>query len=385
MVYAIIPAAGAGTRMGAGMRKQYMLLARKPVLTRTVAIFTEHPAVDGVVVAAPPGEEEYVAALLQQNECGSRVRVVAGGPDRQASVRAALQAVPEECAVVLVHDAVRPLVSAEVVAAVLAAARAGAVSAAMPVQETVKRCAGDMVVETLDRTQLWAMQTPQGFPRDLLAAAHAQAGEARATDDCALVERMGAPVRVVPGNAENIKITTPADLAIAERLLARRDEAGAFPGVGFGYDVHRLVPGRRLYLGGVEIPHETGLLGHSDADVLLHAIMDALLGAAGLGDIGRHFPDNDPAYGGISSVELLAQVKARLSAAGLRAAGVDATVIAERPRLAPHVPAMQAIIGATLGLATGAINIKATTNERLGFVGREEGIAAEAVARVERL
>jgi len=385
MVYVIIPAAGAGLRMGGTVKKQYRNLHGRPILAWTVDLFSKHPAVAGVVVAAPPGEEEQVRSLLNQHISTDNVQVVAGGHDRQASVYSALQIVPPECQVVLVHDGVRPLVSSQVINEVIDAADKGAVSTARPMQDTVKVCENGRVVETLDRSKIWSIQTPQGFPRKLLVKAHTQATSERATDDCTLVERLGAPVQIVVGNAENIKITTPADLVYAESLLAQSVESKeSFPGVGLGYDAHRLVAGRRLVLGGVEIPYTSGLLGHSDADVLLHAIMEAIIGAAGLGDIGQHFPDTSPDYAGASSLALLGEVQSKLSRVGLQTKGVDAIVIAEQPRISPHIPAMRRAIAKALGLALECVNIKATTNEQMGFIGRQEGIAAQAVATVCR-
>ncbi|MFA7175488.1 MAG: 2-C-methyl-D-erythritol 4-phosphate cytidylyltransferase, partial [Kiritimatiellia bacterium] len=221
MVSVIIPAGGAGTRMGAAVRKQYLMLAGQPVLARTVQVFIDHPEVDEIVVAVPAGDLQEVVGMLSRQRGAKRVQVVEGGSDRQASVAAALAAVAPDSATVLVHDAVRPLVAPDVISAVLVVARTGAVSAARPVQETIKVCVDEKVQETLDRSKLWAMQTPQGFPRALLERAHAAAAaghDVRATDDCALVERLGEPVHIVLGNTENIKLTTPADLALAQRL-----------------------------------------------------------------------------------------------------------------------------------------------------------------------
>lgn len=383
--YVIIPAAGQGKRMGGRHAKQYLELRGVPILVWTVRAFQAHPQVAGLVVAVPPGDEARVAALLTQHGCATGVQVVAGGSDRQASVAAALSALPADCDVVLVHDAARPLVSRDVIDRVIAAAGNGPVTAAVPVHETIKRVNGDLVEETLDRSTLWSIQTPQGFPRALLDAAHQAAGTERATDDCVLVERLGVNVRVVPGAPENIKITTPADLPVAALWLEEKCKTAkpSCPGIGLGYDVHRLVAGRALVLGGVPIAYEYGLLGHSDADVLLHAVMDALLGAAGLGDIGQHFPDHDPAYAGISSLLLLQRVADLLAVRNLRPCGVDVVLIAQKPRIAPYTQAMRANIAGVLQLPVEAVNVKATTNEKLGFVGREEGIAAQAVARVQ--
>ncbi|HET7092015.1 MAG TPA: 2-C-methyl-D-erythritol 2,4-cyclodiphosphate synthase, partial [Thermomicrobiales bacterium] len=255
--------------------------------------------------------------------------------------------------------------------------------AAIPVADTLKRVVDGRVTATVDRAGLWAAQTPQGFRQDIVERLLPliQAAET-VTDEAALCESLGVPVAVVPSSSANLKVTLPDDVGVAAALLrARSGEAPArSTRSGIGYDVHRLVPGRRLVLGGVEIAHDRGLEGHSDADVVLHAIADALLGAAALGDIGRHFPPSDPRYAGADSRDLLRQAASLLAEAGYHPVNVDATVIAEAPRLGPHVPAMQHAIAACLGLAPDAVGVKATTNEGLGFAGRGEGIAAFAVA-----
>lgn len=401
MVYVIIPAAGEGQRMKSAVRKQYLDLLGRPMLVWTVELFHRHPEVAGIVLAVPAGEEQNTYALLEKHGVAGKAHLVAGGADRRASVRAALLALPPEATVVLVHDAVRPLVERSVIEAVMEKARHGAVCAALPAQETVKICREGKVVATPDRSSLWHVQTPQGFPRRLLERAHEAWDGRTVTDDCQLVEMLGEEVSVVRGNPENIKITTPVDLLVARALLSARQECAnlpwqpesqpappppspppSCPGMGVGYDVHRLVPERRLVLGGVQIPYERGLAGHSDADVLLHAVIDALLGAAGLGDIGRHFPDTEAKYKGISSLELLRETVDIIRRRGLMGRGVDATIIAERPRLASYIPEMRQNIATIVGLPPEAVNIKATTNEKMGFLGRGEGIAALSVATV---
>lgn len=381
-IHAIIPAAGQGRRMGAPHPKQYLKVRGKPLLVWTVQALTAHPRVAGGVVVVPAGDESLVQSLFQKYGCHGQMQVVAGGLDRRASVAAGLDALPNDCDVVLVHDGARPLVSPEVIERVADAARSGAVTAALPVHETVKSVEDGVVLQTIDRSQLWSIQTPQGFPRELLARAHALPDDGEATDDCALVERLGETVRVVMGAPENMKVTTPADLPLAELWLAQKEVGPSCPGMGLGYDVHRLVSGRPLVLGGVEIPYEYGLLGHSDADVLAHACMDALLGAAGLGDIGQHFPDHDPLYARVSSLVLLRQVIVKLDHLDLRVGGIDAVVVAEKPRLAEHIPAMRTRLAEAMGVTAACVNVKATTNERLGYLGRQEAIAAQAVAWV---
>ena len=326
--------------------------------------------------------------------------ICAGGAVRAASVRAGLAAV-KGAEWVLIHDAARPLLTPALVASGLAAA-AGAVAAiaAVPVRDTIKRVRPDQtVVHTVDRSQLWAAQTPQIFRRATLAAAFRQAGAAADdyTDEGALLESQGIAVRLFPGDPANIKVTVPADVEFAAALLTRRDRATEHgtlttddgtlaTRVGTGYDIHRLAPGRRLVLGGVALEHPEGkgLAGHSDADVLTHAIMDALLGAAGLPDIGQLFPNTDPAYRGVSSLELLRTVADKVRTQGWRIRNLDATVVAEAPRLAAHLPAMCQALAAALTLCPAQINVKATSNEGLDAVGRGQAIAAQAVALLTR-
>ncbi|HWQ62067.1 MAG TPA: 2-C-methyl-D-erythritol 4-phosphate cytidylyltransferase [Negativicutes bacterium] len=384
MVTAIIAAAGSGRRMGREINKVFLPLAGQAVLARSVAAVAACPEVDSLIIVVAPGEEARAAEVLAPLALSLPWQVVAGGRERQHSVANALAAVPADADFILIHDGARPLVDAAAIDAAIDAAREhGAAGVAVPVKDTIKTVddAG-CIAATPDRNTLWAIQTPQVFAAPLLHRAYAAAaqGGVLATDDAALVERLGHKVRIVPGSYRNLKITTPEDLTVARALL--ESEAQGMQRIGIGYDVHRLVAGRPLILGGVDIPHERGLEGHSDADVLLHAIKDALLGAAALGDIGRHFPDSDPAYKGASSLKLLAAVGEKLAAAGWRVHNIDAVVIAEKPKLAPHIQAMNANIAAALGIAAGHVNVKATTTEGLGFAGRREGIAAQAVAAI---
>lgn len=291
----------------------------------------------------------------------------------------------------LVHDGVRPLVPPDLVRRVVEAAReAGAAIAALPVADTLKRAATEadsslpQIAQTIDRSAMWAAQTPQAFQRDLFVAAYETVNRQglHVTDDASIMEAVNGNVRLVPGDPRNIKITRQEDVGMVEGLL----KEGRPPfRVGLGYDVHRLVPGRPLILGGIEIPHHVGLIGHSDADVLTHAVMDALLGACALGDIGRHFPDDDPAYEGASSIELLERVCQLVQDAGYAPAQVDAVVAAEKPRLATYIPQIQQRLGAVLGLDIGDVGLKATTTEGLGFVGREEGIEVRVVVTLRAI
>ncbi|MDA8065797.1 MAG: 2-C-methyl-D-erythritol 4-phosphate cytidylyltransferase [Thermaerobacter sp.] len=379
-VSVIVPAAGSGRRMGRPEGKLALDLGGKPVLLHTLEALQRSPRVDEIVLVVRPEEEAGWRSRLAQLPGQRKVRrVVAGGERRQDSVARGLAVLDPRSSVVVVHDGARPLVSRELLHRTIeAAAEHGAAVAAMPVTDTVKEVSGEWVQRTLDRSRLWAAQTPQAFRTEVLREAYAAAEEGEATDDAALVERLGQRVRVVRGEGENLKLTTRRDLELARMLVGK--EVVGMTRVGMGYDAHRLVSGRPLILGGVRVEHPWGLEGHSDADVLVHAAMDALLGAAGEEDIGSHFPPEDPRFRGADSVELLGRVGALLSGKGWRLANLDLTLLAERPRLAPYVPAIKARLGAALGVSGGVIGVKATTTEGMGWVGRGEGMAALAVA-----
>ena len=381
----IIAAAGSSSRMGMGVDKQFVILAGKPVLWHTINVFKQLPQIHQILVTVSPGNAERVAALLQQTLADIPWQIVPGGAERQVSVRNALQLVSPSVELVLVHDGARPFVEPEcVLKSMQAAAETGAAVVAVPVKDTIKLAdAAGGVKQTLDRSSLWQVQTPQTFRRELLLKAHEQAAAAGvvATDDAALVEWAGGSVSLVRGTYYNFKVTTPEDLVLAEAVAAERS-GRRMQRVGFGYDVHQFVAGRPLMLGGVEVPHDRGLEGHSDADVLLHAISDALLGAAGLGDIGKHFPDTDPRYKGISSLLLLREVCRKLKEAGYTAQNLDAVIAAQEPKLAPYIARMNETIAAALDIPVTQVNVKATTTEHLGFVGRKEGIAAQAVVMI---
>jgi 2-C-methyl-D-erythritol 4-phosphate cytidylyltransferase/2-C-methyl-D-erythritol 2,4-cyclodiphosphate synthase len=379
-VAVVIAAAGAGLRMGADTPKQFMRIGGRSILERSTEVFENNASVDDIYVVTEKDRVEACRAALSARTAKLRA-VCAGGATRQASVFAGLSALPAAVDIVLVHDAVRPFVSQGCVDRVIrCAAENGAAAAAIPVKDTVKRARNGVFTQTLNRDALFMMQTPQGFLRPLLCAAHAAAaGEGfTGTDDAVLLERIGEKVYLTEGESDNIKLTTPEDIAAAKAIAARRDGAGQGFRVGNGYDAHRFCAGRPLIIGGVEIPHDRGLLGRSDADALTHALIDALLGAAALGDIGGMFPDTDERYEGISSLILLAEAFAAVRARGCVFVNADATIMAERPKLAPYIGTMRERIARVMGTAPENISIKATTTEGLGFVGREEGVAAQA-------
>ncbi|MFZ5774190.1 MAG: 2-C-methyl-D-erythritol 4-phosphate cytidylyltransferase [Thermodesulfobacteriota bacterium] len=385
----IIAAGGAGHRMGAAIPKQFLPLAGTPVLIHTIRAFLRVAAIREVVVVAPTAQLERTGSLLAEHGLAARCRVVAGGTLRQDSVRLGLAAVAADSVLVAVHDAARPLIKPEDITQCLAAAeRHGAAIVAVPVTDTLKQVGEQGVIgQTVDRQRLWRAQTPQACRADLLRRAFAQAEQAGfvGTDEASLLEFCKIPVTVVAGSETNLKITSPDDLRIAEALLGQTQ--GEQPPmtatnlrIGHGFDAHCLVEGRPLVLGGVTIPHELGLLGHSDADVLTHALCDAILGAMGQGDIGRHFPDSDPRYKGISSILLLERVMELAGENGYRLVNADVTVVAQRPKLASHYPAMLANLCRACNVSPSAINLKATTTEKMGYTGREEGISVHAVA-----
>jgi 2-C-methyl-D-erythritol 4-phosphate cytidylyltransferase/2-C-methyl-D-erythritol 2,4-cyclodiphosphate synthase len=379
MKYAVLIAAGGlGSRMNAGTNKLMMPLCGKPVLARTLAVFDGIPGVRQIAVVLHPALIETVEKMLPEWGITTPVTLVAGGATRQESVYIGLRALPEDTEIVAIHDGARPLVTRDIVQRTLDAAQEhGAAAAGIPVRDTLKRVGAENRIEaTLDRNGLWQVQTPQVFRYDRILDAHRQAATNgwECTDDASIIERMGGKVVMVAGSPRNIKITTPEDLDMAQRLLSQTIR------IGTGYDAHRLAEGRTLILGGVAIPYERGLLGHSDADVLTHAIIDAILGAAGLGDIGQWFPDDDPAYAGACSLDLLKEVADAVARAGCGITHIDGTIIAEAPKLAKYIPGMRANIAKALDVEESCVNIKATTTEGMGFTGRGEGIAAQAAA-----
>ena len=378
-VTAIIAAGGRGLRFGGARPKQLLALDGRTLLERSVEAFLAHPSIDEVVVALPPDIAQDPPQYLRG--AAKPLRLVAGGARRQDSVSNAFAAAAAASDLFLIHDAARPFVSAELIGRTIEAAAAhGAAIAAIEVSDTVKRVRDDRVItETIPRETIFLAQTPQGFRRDVLAAAVAlgQSG-VEATDEAALAERAGYAVHIVAGEANNVKITTAEDLDAARRSTrpARTGRAG------LGYDLHRLVPGRPLILGGVTIPSERGALGHSDADVVCHAVTDAILGAAALGDIGLHFPDSDPRWKDARSLDLLRQTVSMAVERGFEVGNVDVTVILELPKLGGHIGQIRRSLATVLGIETDRISVKAKTNEGVDAIGRGEAIAAHAIALV---
>ena len=368
---AILVAAGSGSRFGAETPKQFLPLAGKPVIRHAAEALAPH-----VDVLQPVGDTALIEAALSGI---AHLPVVPGGATRQESVLAGLDAlaahVPEA---VLVHDAARPYIPAGTVQALLAALRhaAGAIPA-LPVADTLKRVRQGIITQTVPRDGLYRAQTPQAFHFAALLTAH-RAGFTGATDDASLLETAGETVEIVPGSEDNIKLTYKEDFARLERIMAPT----LIPRVGTGFDVHVLEAGRKLMLCGVEVPHDQGLAGHSDADVGIHALCDAIYGALAEGDIGRHFPPSQVAWKDADSARFLVHAAERIAARGGRLANADVTLICERPKIAPHAAAMIGRLAGLLGVDVACVSVKATTTEKLGFTGRGEGIAAQAVATI---
>jgi 2-C-methyl-D-erythritol 4-phosphate cytidylyltransferase/2-C-methyl-D-erythritol 2,4-cyclodiphosphate synthase len=372
---ALIVAAGRGQRFGGALPKQYQLLAGRPILAWTLAAFARHPRVDGVRAVIHPDDRD----LYDRAAAGlDLMEPVAGGRERQDSALNGLESLAGlGAAKVLIHDGARPFPPASVIDGVIDAldSRPGAIPA-LPVTDTLKRGAEGLIGTTVPRAGLYRAQTPQGFRyAEILAAHRAAAGQAL-TDDAAVAEAAGLAVALVPGHEENVKVTTPEDLRQAELRLTTRSEVR----VGNGYDVHRFGPGDQVWLCGLSVPHEQGLLGHSDADVGIHALVDAILGALGQGDIGQHFPPSDPLWKGAPSEKFIAHAVELADKAGYRVGNVDVTLICEAPRIGPHREAMRRKLADLLSVDLAQVSVKATTTERLGFTGRGEGIAAQAAA-----
>jgi 2-C-methyl-D-erythritol 4-phosphate cytidylyltransferase/2-C-methyl-D-erythritol 2,4-cyclodiphosphate synthase len=380
---AIVVAGGSGARAGTGEPKQYRQIGGEPVLRRSLRLFTDHREI-GAVQAVIRHEDvaEYERASMRLPKC---LPAVPGGKTRQASVLAGLESlVPTAPRFVLVHDAARPFADTAIIERALVSVRkTGASIPAVPVADTIKRVDGTgLIVANVERSELRAVQTPQAFTFEALLAAHRRAaieGRSDFTDDAALMEWAGVPVTTFEGSALNAKLTTPEDFARANAYAAQM--LGDIR-TGSGYDVHAFTDGDHVTLGGVKIPHDKKLSGHSDADVLLHAITDAILGAIGDGDIGHHFPPSDAKWRGAASSAFVEFAAERVRARGGMIAHVDGTLICEAPKIGPHREAMRAKIAEICGIEIGRVGVQATTNEGLGFLGRGEGIAAMATATI---
>jgi 2-C-methyl-D-erythritol 4-phosphate cytidylyltransferase/2-C-methyl-D-erythritol 2,4-cyclodiphosphate synthase len=417
---AVIPASGLGRRLNSDRGKAFTDIGGMPLIARTIAVFQNSPAIDEIVLIAQSDRIEDARALADQFGFSKVASIVPGGEVRQDSVRNGIAAVSKSSDIIAIHDGARPFVTPEIIqASIDAACEDSAAIVAVPVIDTIKSSStnplarslaglstvssakvGDgregnpdrrFVGSTLDREKLWAIQTPQTFRRDVILTAfeRAYADGFVGTDDASLVERMGIPVRIVQGSYENIKITTPTDLRLAEAIMesrgtSRERVSRPLTRIGHGYDVHRFAPGRKLILGGVEFPGEDGLLGHSDADVLLHAIADALLGAVGEGDIGVQFPNTSPEFKDADSMELLARTGKIVADSGWLIGNIDVTLVAERPKISPHVPDIRRNIASALQIEPAQVGVKATTREGLGAIGESLGAECHAVALVCR-
>jgi 2-C-methyl-D-erythritol 4-phosphate cytidylyltransferase / 2-C-methyl-D-erythritol 2,4-cyclodiphosphate synthase len=381
--FALVPCAGVGTRAGADGPKQYALLAGRSVVAHTLGALAKVKRIERTLVVLARDDAQFEAAAPDFDGWVARV----GGATRAASVAAGLRSLQQHGVRdddwVLVHDAARCLVPAAVIERLIDACIADPIGGllALPLSDTLKSAdAQQRVAQTVDRSGKWAAQTPQMFRLGLLREALARAGDA-VTDESSAVEALGHAPRLVPGDARNFKLTLPEDFARARAAL---EGTTNMVRMGEGWDVHALVAGRPLILGGVHVPHDKGLDGHSDADALAHAITDALLGAAALGDIGRHFPDTDPKFKGADSMLLLAEAAKRVRDAGFEIGNIDSTIVAQAPKMAPHIGAMRERMASVLGVSVDQVNVKAKTAEKMGPVGEGRAIEALAVCLLRR-
>jgi 2-C-methyl-D-erythritol 4-phosphate cytidylyltransferase/2-C-methyl-D-erythritol 2,4-cyclodiphosphate synthase len=374
---ALVVAGGRGQRFGGELPKQYRLVGGRPMLRHSLETFSAHPGISRIRVVIHPDDR----ALYDRAAEGlDLLEPCAGGAERQDSARRGLESLAElKPSRVLIHDAARPFVDQAVIGRVIDAldAHAGAI-AAVPVIDTLKRGEEGRVAGTVERSGLWRAQTPQGFRYPEILEAHRAAAGLALTDDAAVAERAGIAVALVAGSEENLKVTTEEDLRRAERQIS----AGAESRIGTGFDVHQFGPGNGIMLCGIPLAHDRGLVGHSDADVGLHALTDALLGAIAGGDIGSYFPPSDPQWRGASSDRFLRHAAELVTRRGGRIVNVDITIICERPKVGPHRAAMAARVAEILGIELERVSVKATTTDRLGFTGRGEGMAAQAVATI---
>lgn len=377
---AVLAAGGSSSRMGTGRSKVLEDLGGRPVLCWGLESLLSCGYVDEVSIVCREDDMGEISELAARMNTCKRIGFAPAGEDRQASVWNGVQALKGDSGYLLIHDGARPFADGELLDAVCVDALSyGAATAAVPCKDTCKLSdRGGFVESTPDRDRLMAVQTPQAFKKELYlyAMEKARSRGKRYTDDCQLVEAAGGKVKLTPASYRNFKLTTPEDMLLARAMVG---DGGRGMRIGSGYDVHRLTEGRELILGGVHVPYELGLLGHSDADVLAHAIADAILGAAAMGDIGKLFPDNDPEYEGADSLVLLSEVCRKVRLAGYEIGNIDSTVIAQRPKLAPYIEEMRKRLANACGIDAGRVSVKATTEEGLGFTGSGEGIAASAV------
>lgn len=373
----LIVAAGRGLRAGGELPKQYLKIGNSTVLGRTVEAFLHHPEIDQVYIVIHPDDRE----LFERTTAGLTLPPpVFGGQTRQESVFNGLRSMEDAAPTnVLIHDAARPFVSKKLISDVLEALKnEKAVLPALKVADTLKRSKDGYVGKTVDRTDVWRAQTPQGFRYEVILEAHTKFSGENLTDDCAIAEAAGVPVSITPGTEENFKITTREDVERAKHIMTTRTICR----IGNGFDVHRFCEGDQVTLCGITISHNQSLKGHSDADVALHALTDALMGSMALGDIGQHFPPSDEKWKGADSSIFIKKAKDLIEQSGGEIANLDVTIICERPKIGPHVLEMRKSIASMLDLSSDQVSVKATTTEGLGFTGRQEGIAAQATASV---
>lgn len=388
----VLLAAGHGKRMETSKNKVLLPLLDKPLITYPLTTFLSDNSCCHIIIVAKKDEIPLLKKLVKQETISTEIPItfVEGGVERQDSVSFGLKSLKNATGFVMIHDGARPFIdnrSIQKLNDIVHQTKAAVLG--VPVKDTIKKVESGVVVKTLIRSQLWQIQTPQAFKSDLIIQAHqiAKAEKFLGTDDASLVERLGESVTMVPSSYDNIKITTPEDMIIGEAILKhqqREQKEKKMQRVGQGYDVHQLVEGRPCIIGGVKLPFEKGLSGHSDADVLIHAIIDALLGAAGKGDIGHLFPDTDPTYKDSNSRMLLQQVSHLLKTEKFTIINIDATILAEKPKMQPYLKEMQKNLAFDCQMDTERVNVKATTSEKMGFVGRQEGIAAMAICLLEK-
>ena len=375
---AIITAAGSGTRMNTD--KMLMPLLGKSVIVHTVEVFEKCGFFDEIIVLASKNNFAEISALMKEKN----VTVTEGGATRGESSLKGINAATSEF--VLIHDGARPLITADIIERTAKECiLSGCAAVGVGAKDTIKTNSGGYITGTVPRESCTLIQTPQGFERLKLKEAYEKFGTEE-TDDCGVMEKTGAKIRIINGSYENLKLTTPEDILTAEKILRKRTDAREVcpMRIGTGFDTHRLEEGRDLIIGGVNIPYEKGLLGHSDADVLIHAVIDSLLGAAALGDIGTHFPDTDEKYKGISSMKLLSHTAELIEKSGYKIGNIDTTIIAQAPKMAPYIKEMEENMAYALGIDVSQISVKAKSNEKMGFTGRGEGIEARAISLLIR-